>query len=183
MSVTCKPSPDRAIDVGLAEFETLRAEIVSHLNAQAAVVGLGLTGLGVIIGFSVKEGGNERLLLAVPPLTLLVVLLHSASSYRLALIGSYIRKELWPYLKERVGDKRLPSWEGRVGERQRSWRSIPLSLVVDFPAMAIFILGSIVALLRVGGCEVFVVVGWASVVGAIVLPSLVGLKAWALARS
>jgi hypothetical protein len=49
--------------------------------------------------------------------------------------------------------------------------------------MAIFILGSIVALIRVGGCEVFVLVGWASVVCAIVLPSLVGLKALALARS
>jgi hypothetical protein len=64
-----RPSPDRAVDVGLAEFETLRAEIVNHLSAQAAVVGLGLTGLGVIIGFSVKEGGSERLLLAIPPLT------------------------------------------------------------------------------------------------------------------
>jgi hypothetical protein len=178
-----RPSPDRAIDVGLAEFETLRAEIVSHLSAQAAVVGLGLTALGVIIGFSVKEGGSERLLLAIPPLTLLVVLLHAASSYRLALIGKYIRKELWPYLARQAGDPKLPSWEGRVGERQRSWKSIPLSLVVDFPAMAIFILGSIVALLRVGGCDVFVLVGWASVVAAIVLPSLVGLKARALAHS
>jgi hypothetical protein len=38
------------------------------LTTQAAVVGVGLTGLGVIVGFVVKDQGDRRLLLAVPPL-------------------------------------------------------------------------------------------------------------------
>ncbi len=42
-----------------------------------------------------KEGADQRLLLAIPPLTLLVVLLHTAETFRAALIGRYIATELW----------------------------------------------------------------------------------------
>ncbi len=41
---------ERAVDVAIAEFNALRAEIVSHVTAQAALVGLALTAAGVILG-------------------------------------------------------------------------------------------------------------------------------------
>ncbi len=72
---------DKAIDVALAEFQALRNEIISHITTQAAVVGLGLTALGVIFGVVVNNG-EERLLLAVPPIALLVVMLHMAETFR-----------------------------------------------------------------------------------------------------
>jgi hypothetical protein len=166
---------DRSVDVALAEFNTLRAEIVSHLNAQAAVVGLGLTALGVIVGFTVKDGGSERLLLAIPPLTLLVVLLHIAGSWRMALIGNYIWTELWPYLAKRVGDKSLPSWEGKVARRQQPLKAILIAVIIDFPAGAIFICASIGALLSIGDHEIFWLGGWLAVGFAIAVPAIVGL--------
>lgn len=178
VSVARKPArksgPDRSVDVALAEFNALRAELVSHLTTQAGVVGLGLTALGVIVGFTVKEGGSERLLLAIPPLTLLVVLLHTAGSWRSALLGNYIRKDLWPYLARRVGDKSLPSWEDRVAARQRPWKAVPIALIIDFPAMAIFIVASVLALIQVGGWDLLWLGGWLAVVGAIAVPTLVG---------
>lgn len=168
-------SADRSVDVALAEFNTLRAEIVSHLNAQAAVVGLGLTALGVIVGFTVKDGGSERLLLAIPPLTLLVVLLYTAGSWRMALIGNYIWTELWPYLTKRVGDESLPSWEGKVAKRQQPLKAIPIAVIIDFPAGAIFIGAGIVALLSIGDREILWLGGWLAVGFAIAVPVVVGL--------
>jgi hypothetical protein len=53
--------------VAIAEYNALRAEIVSYITAQAALVGLALTAVGVIVGFAVKEGADERILLAIPP--------------------------------------------------------------------------------------------------------------------
>lgn len=77
------PGKDRVVDVALAEFNALRAEIVGHTTAQYAFVGVALTALGVILGLVIREGGDGRLPLAVPPLTALVSLLHAAISYRL----------------------------------------------------------------------------------------------------
>jgi hypothetical protein len=141
---------DRAVDVAIAEFNALRAEIVSHVTAQAALVGLALTAAGVIVGFTVKEGADQRLLLALPPLALLVVLLHTAETFRSALIGRYIATELWEDLEERVGN--LRSWEARVAERRQRHvlLLLPEMFLFDFPAMAIFILAGVYALVQVG---------------------------------
>lgn len=76
----------------LAEFSAMRAEKVSYLTGQAAIVALGITALGVVAGFAVKDG-HDRLLLVVPPLVMLVVLGYAAGSYRSNAIGNYIRGE------------------------------------------------------------------------------------------
>ncbi len=142
--------PDRAVDVAIAEFNALRAEIVSHVTAQAALVGLAITAAGVIVGFTVKEGADQRLLLAIPPLTLLVVLLHTAETFRAALIGRYIAVELWEDLEGRVG--KLSSWEAKVAERREKplLKLLPEIFLLDFPAMSLFILASGYALVQVG---------------------------------
>lgn len=147
------PNQDRAVDVAIAEFNALRAEIVSHVTAQAALIGLALTAAGVIVGFTVKEGGDERLLLAIPPLTLLVVLLHTAENFRAALIGRYIATELWQSLEGQVG--KLPSWEARVIERRKQPLRglLPEIFLLDIPAIALFILASGYALVQVRSSE------------------------------
>ncbi len=171
------------MDAALAEFQALRAEIISNLNSQAALAGLALTAVGVIVGLTAKKGASERLLLAIPPLTLFLVLLHIGSSYRLNLIGRYIQKDLWPYIAERVGDPALPSWEARTATRQRSLKAAPVALFINFPAMAILILVSIGALVHVGRSDFFSLVGWLSVLGAVVVPIGVGLWARRTSRS
>jgi hypothetical protein len=157
--------PERAVDVAIAEFNALRAEIVSHVTAQAALIGLAITAAGVVVGFTVKEGADQRLLLALPPLALLVVLLHTAETFRAASIGRYISTELWEDLEERVGE--LRSWEARVAERRRRHLLLllPELFLLDFPAMVIFIMAGVYALVQVGGGEAL----WWIDVGALVL--------------
>lgn len=162
------------MEAALAEYQALRAEIISNLNSQAALVGLALTAVGVIVGLTVKEGASEQLLLAIPPLTLFMVLLHIGSSYRLRLMGRYIETDLWPYIAEQVGDEGLPSWEAKTAARQFSWEALPVAVFLNSPAMAILLVVSIVALIQVEGREFFSWVGWFSVVAAIVASIVVG---------
>jgi hypothetical protein len=158
------------VDVAIAEFNALRAEIISHVTAQAALVGLALTAAGVILGFTVKEGADQRLLLAIPPLTLLVVLLNTAETFRAALIGRYIATELRKELEGQVGKIRW--WESRVAERRgrHIFLSLPEIFLLDFPAMAIFILASGYALVQVGSGEALWWIDCGALAIAIVAP-------------
>ena len=138
------PHPERAVDVALAEYNALRAEITAHLTTQAAVVGLGFTALGVVFGFVIKEGASDELLLLIPPIALVAVLLHTAETYRIILVGAYIRDDLWPFLQREVGP--VKSWETVITTHRRKAGTFVTSLFFDGPAYAVFILASIVAL-------------------------------------
>jgi len=139
-----RPAADRAVDVVLAEFNALRTEMVGYLSAQAAVVGLGLTALGVITSLAVGKDGDDGLLMAIPPLVALIVLVHTASTYRVAKIGDYIRESLWPDLEDRVGA--IPSWERYLAGQRSRYRAVVKAIAVDFPAMGLFIAASIIVL-------------------------------------
>jgi hypothetical protein len=78
------------------------------------------------------------------------VLLHTAASHRSASIGNYIAKELWEHLEGQVG--KLGSWEAKVAERRRRsvWQLIPEAFLLDFPAMTVFVLASVYALVQAG---------------------------------
>jgi hypothetical protein len=173
--------PDRAVDAVLAEFNALRSEIVSHITAQAAVAGLGLTAMAVVIGFVAKEGSDDRLLLIIPPVTMLVVLLHAAETYRSAQIGTYIRVKLWPYLESQVGE--IPSWEDEVARGRLGGGTLLRALFVDFPAMALFIVASIVALALVGDGEFAWWAGCGMTAIALAVPLVLGLDIRLKSRS
>jgi hypothetical protein len=100
---------DRFIQVGLAEYNQLRAELIAAQNRQGTLVGIGLTAIGVIMTIALREAGDHRLLLAVPPLGLVVTLLHLGEARRIIRIGRYIRLKLWPKLQAQSGYPE--SWE------------------------------------------------------------------------
>jgi hypothetical protein len=147
----CVSVEDKRVDVALAEFNALRAELVSYTNAQSALIGVGLTALAVIVGFVVKDGGDQRLLLAIPPLATVINLLQAANTYRMGTIGRYIQTSLWPYLQQSVNDVTgLPSWENEVASRAGSWWRALLALVVNAPATILFFVASVVAVGKAG---------------------------------
>ena len=139
-----EPRDDRVVDVVLAEYNALRAEILLHVNIQAAVVGVGLTAIGVLVGFTVKEGVDRELLLIVPPVCLFVALIYSAETYRSAVLEIHIYRALLPALEDQVGP--LPvSWERPAA----AWRADPgrywQVAAIDAPALAVFVMIAVLA--------------------------------------
>jgi hypothetical protein len=136
------------VDVALAEFHALRAESIHHMTARGTLVGVGLTAVGVVFGFAIRQGGDRELLLAIPLLAALVSLLHAGRAFRVAAIGDYIRTELWPYLQRRVGQE-LPSWETYFALNRGKWWSLELAIWADAPVTVIFAAASVLALVLV----------------------------------
>lgn len=167
--------PESAVEIALAEFNALRTEIISHITAQTTVIGLGITALGIIVGFVAKEGADDHLLLVVPPLSMFVILLHTAEHYRMRMLGDYIRTRLWPFLEERAGP--IPSWEGRVARYRSSQGAFAKAIAFDSPAIILFLAASVAALGWVWDYEDnFWRAGWLMTVIALVTPVAVALR-------
>jgi hypothetical protein len=168
--------PDKRAEVALAEFNALRAEILSEASAGAATVGVGLTALAVIVGFVVKDGGDERLLLTIPVLALVVNLLQAAVHHRIIRIGTYIEVDLWPYLQKFGPDDRPPSWEESEARSGSGVIRKAMDLLSDVPAIALFSAAGVAAVIHAGHLDhTFQTVGWVCAGLSIVLPAcLVG---------
>jgi hypothetical protein len=172
-----RDEPDRepVIQVALAEFAALRAEIVGRTSSIAALVGVGLTAVGVIVGFAVKENGDLRLLLALPPLAMVINVLLSIEHRRIVLAGAYIRGPLWKLLRDHI-DAQLPCWEDHV-QRRRRGRARAISALCDGALIAGFsataIAGLVVARSHVGG--VLEAAEWTMAVAAALLPLALAL--------
>lgn len=164
-----------AVDVAIAEFNALRAEIISRMTAQAALVGIGLTAVGVILGLSVGEEGNKSLPLAIPAIALLVNTLSTAQTHRINLIGTYIRQSIWPFLRDQAG-RELKSWEDDVAGRRASPAYALVVLLVDAPAILVFVVASVLALALGDQHGGLVVGGWVATAVALLVP--MGVSGW-----
>jgi hypothetical protein len=138
------PDHEHVIQVALAEFVALRAEIMGRTSSIAALVGIGLTALGVVVGFAVKNEGDVRLLLAMPPLAMLVNLLLSIEHRRVVLAGAYIRGPLWGVLRQHISEQ-LPCWEDEV-QRRRSGMASAISVLCDGALIAAFAAAAVTGL-------------------------------------
>lgn len=142
----------RETDVALAEFETLRAEILAYAQAQAGTIAAALTATTALgtIALSRRDGPLE-VLLVLPFVLSGLGLLYTDLSRRSFLIGHYIKTKLWskPGVLREDGT-RLTSWEDEAG-RYRSNLGVPGFASAVLPFLLIFILPSAGSLV-LGGC-------------------------------
>jgi hypothetical protein len=135
-----------AVDAALAEYNALRTELVAHSAAENAVVGLGLTGIGVVAGVAFGGSGNRQLLAIAPLVASVIILAYYGEAYRVISIGRYIRDDLWPFVRDRTGTD-LPSWENSLTNGRRK----TLSGVVEVPIVVmLYAIGLACALLANG---------------------------------
>lgn len=134
-----KPA-DKRIDVVIAEYNAMRAEITNRTTIQVTLLGTGITAIGIVVGFSVGEHPDRRLLLLVPVIAAIALFLFVNESYRIHVIGDYIRDCQFEYLRENL-DPRLPSWEHHVANREFRW----WQRVLDAPVDLLLVLAGVVA--------------------------------------
>jgi hypothetical protein len=108
------PASDRALQAALTEFTAIRSLMATRLQMQVALMGAGLTGIGVIVGLALQHKGDLNLLLLVPVVASVVATGHSELRSRIGLHGRYLNEVLWPYV-QKISDVELPSWEGYWG--------------------------------------------------------------------
>ena len=183
----------RALQVALAEFNALRAEIAARTTTQGSLITLVVTAIGIVAGLVVKDDGDPRLLLILPFLVAAAGIHSSEQDRAIALLGTYIRDELWPHLGGLVDDESIPSWENVVSDFRNSgkhrkakilWSSRLLSGV---PGVLIFGFGSVVPLVVLPFVEgaldqaIYWVV-WGLGVALTVMYAVLAPSAWLLAK-
>lgn len=109
----------KAVDVVVAEYTALRAEITTRLTIQATLVGTGLTVSGVVLGLALGKDGNQQLLILVPALAAVTILLVAEQTAKVAAVGRYIRTTQADYMRRSLADSGLPSWEKSIADRRR----------------------------------------------------------------
>lgn len=133
-----EPKPNQQtgqqIEIALAEYGQMRAEISRRSQAQGALLALALTATAAVGSYGFGATDRREALLVLPFVLsgLALVYLHYAILSRT--VGRYIRTELWPFLQRASGAgddvSDMPSWESwgaRV--RQKRGRLSPAGLV------------------------------------------------------
>lgn len=157
------------MEAALAEFNALRQEVVGIRQAQGAIVGLGITALGLLLTFGLQTDGDERLLLAVPWAALLVCLLHTAESWQLHRLGDYIRLRTWPFIQ--AASSYPHSWEAEHSVPVKGWGSIVRAGLFDGATCILFASTGLAALIlsSPSGWETWVP-GGAAILATLCLP-------------
>jgi hypothetical protein len=146
---------DRLIDVGLAEFSALRAEIAARARSQEQYMTLGLTAATTVGGLVVTHTATRPLLLVVVVVGPLLGLLFFDHATTVDELGDHIRQTIAPSVRGAVSElaggegtmsksdlAKLLAWEDEVlrSRRKAGWRGIVLgpSLLpfVIIPAVA-----------------------------------------------
>lgn len=136
-SIQSAPALDKRTDVVIAEFNALRAEMVARITIQATLIGTGITGIGVVVGFAIGQTGNRSLLVLVPLISALVLFLYANQSYRIIVLGDYIRRCQLKYLRDIFGSS-LPSWEYEIKhDTSRTTKLVKASLDAALDVMLI----------------------------------------------
>jgi hypothetical protein len=132
---------EKAVDVAIAEFNALRAEIITALTAQATFTGIAFTAIGVLFGFAVNKDGEPTILLGAPFISALTILAYTGAALRISSLGSYIRSFLWPYIRSKT-DELIPSWEhSHYEHRASSGTSLAGNLTGVTVGSSLFVLG------------------------------------------
>ena len=140
--------PDRnlMINVTLAEYTALHAEITNRISGQDTMLNLYMTATAAIFGFALSGHANSLILLVLPLLSAAVRLLYHNHNLYIRLISSYLNNQLRPLVTDRVGEPRLLGWHQRSAEYQRGpqrsrlTHSAGLALLFPVPAAVALVL-------------------------------------------
>jgi hypothetical protein len=106
-----QPEPrDRIVDLVLAEFNALNAEISSATSSQQTLISLNITAQAAVAGLVVADKANPKLLLVAAVLSCALGLVYLANATHIANIGSYIIEVLRPIVTEQTGEGNLLGW-------------------------------------------------------------------------
>lgn len=124
------------LEVALAQYRELCAEIAQCSRAQRASLGLALTATAAIGSYGFGAGDRLEVLLVLPFVLSGLALIYLHYAVLATTIGTYIQTELWPSLcsvsasASGEGELQLPSWEGWVAkQRHRRGRLSPAGLL------------------------------------------------------
>jgi hypothetical protein len=116
------PDKNLAINVALAEYTALHAEITNRISGQDTMLSLYMTTTAAIFGFALSGHADALILLVVPLLSAAARLLYHNHNLYIRLASAYINDQLRPLVTDCLGEPRLLGWHERSKEYQHGQR-------------------------------------------------------------
>lgn len=167
------PSEEMRLSAALAEFEALRAEILSLRQVQKNILSIALAAYAGLFSFGLGADGEPRLLHVVPPLGLVLCLIQLSESYQIDRLGSYIRNKVWPAVMSTSGYGH--SWEAQHDERH--WLSNSAAAIALDGTLPVLLSGAGAAAIGLAPAvsPQTAALQWACVVLTVLVPATYGL--------
>lgn len=145
-------SSEEEAAVRLAEYTTLRAEILKRFEVHFQLVSLTILAAGTLLFASVQSADRRVgavLVLSYPFLALLLASVWGHSDRRIAQLGAYIRARIEPkFGKDAQGDARM-DWEGHHKVSKVRPRLYHFAMSWIFAGTELFLIAVAVLVMRV----------------------------------
>jgi hypothetical protein len=133
---------DRILDLVLAEFNALNAEITSTASSQQTLISLNITAQAAVAGLVVADKADPKLLFVSAVLSSALGLVYVANAVHIANMGSYITDVLRLIAAEKTGEGRLLGWVQHYRVHHRVLRLLYRGLMIGglfcgFPMVAL----------------------------------------------
>lgn len=133
---------DRIVDLVLAEFNVLNAEITSIASSQQTLIGLNITAQAAVAGLVVADKADPKLLFVAAVLSSALGLIYVANAVHVTNMASYINDVLRPIAAEKTGEGRLLGWIQHYRVHHRLSRLLYRGLMIGglfcgFPMVAL----------------------------------------------
>jgi hypothetical protein len=140
--MTQPESSDRVVNLVVAEFNALNAEMTSTTSSQQTLISLNVTAAAAVAGLVVANRADPKLLLVSAVLSSALGLVYIANAVHIANISSYITEVLRPLAAEHTGEARLLGWIQRYRVHHRVTRLVYRGLMfglmfAGFPSIAL----------------------------------------------
>jgi hypothetical protein len=106
-----RPDKELSVQIALAEFTKLRDEITTRTTIQWTIVGLNVTGSGVVAGFALADASRRQLLLMLPLFTPSLGMLFIDHGFNILRIGRFIDSTIAPVLRNAAANQDLLNHE------------------------------------------------------------------------
>lgn len=135
-----------ALDASLAEFNSMRQEILARSATQHTLVNLNITASATIIGLIATKAASEALLLLITLTASTLGVLWSDHARTIRTLGRHINEDIRPRAQRITGEDVL-NWEQRKHDYIRdpasgfnvNWR-VPMVLIFAAPALGALLL-------------------------------------------
>ncbi|MCG8926080.1 hypothetical protein [Lentzea sp. CC55] len=132
--------PSERLNVAIAEFNALRAEIAGRSSAQHGLLNLSLVATAAIGTIAFSDAARRPVLLLLPLLSCIFGILYFDHHFAIATIGKYVKSELAPDIRHHVSWGRALRWEEFVRVEASSRTGLAKGMVrFDLPIILAFV--------------------------------------------
>jgi hypothetical protein len=172
--------PADRLNIAVAEFNAMRAEILSRSTAQQNLLNLTIVAVGAVGSVAFSGASRQPVLLILPIVSCIFGMLYFDHGFAIGNIGRYIKDELAPAVRSESNWSHALAWEDfvrRIASSQTRFRRSAVQFDIPILFAFLFVPVMISAYMATQLANTWLWLAWSVGVVAEMLTAAVGLGA------